>query len=36
VPEIRAFFDRFGSRLPAELSKSLDALAQRLGVSAPA
>ncbi len=36
VPEIRAFFDRFGDRLPRELSGSLDALAQRLGVAATA
>jgi phosphoenolpyruvate carboxykinase (GTP) len=36
VPEIRAFFDRFGGRLPAELSESLDKLAQRLGVTASA
>ena len=36
LPEIRGFFDRFGSRLPAELSGSLDALAERLGVAASA
>ncbi|MBI4277840.1 MAG: phosphoenolpyruvate carboxykinase (GTP) [Armatimonadetes bacterium] len=36
VPEIRAFFDRFGERLPPPLSHSLDALAQRLGVTATA
>jgi len=36
VPEIRAFFDRFGARLPAEMNRSLDALAQRLGVTASA
>jgi phosphoenolpyruvate carboxykinase (GTP) len=30
VPEIRAFFDRFGSRLPAELGKALDALDDQL------
>jgi len=36
VPEIRAFFDRFGDRLPGSLSDSLDALAQRLGVTATA
>jgi len=36
VPEIRAFFDRFGDRLPPQLSDSLDALAQRLGVTASA
>ena len=26
VPEIRAFFDRFGDRLPAELSRALESL----------
>jgi phosphoenolpyruvate carboxykinase (GTP) len=36
VPEIRAFFDSFGDRLPRELNASLDILAQRLGVPAPA
>jgi phosphoenolpyruvate carboxykinase (GTP) len=36
VPEIRAFYDRFGGRLPAELNESLDKLAQRLGVTASA
>jgi phosphoenolpyruvate carboxykinase (GTP) len=30
VPEIRAFFDRFGDRLPRSLNQSLDALAQQL------
>jgi phosphoenolpyruvate carboxykinase (GTP) len=30
VPEIRAFFDRFGSRLPQSLNQSLDALSQQL------
>jgi phosphoenolpyruvate carboxykinase (GTP) len=30
VPEIRAFFDKFGDRLPAELSRSLDSLADEL------
>jgi phosphoenolpyruvate carboxykinase (GTP) len=34
VPEIRAFFDRFGERLPPALAASLDALAQRLGIGA--
>jgi phosphoenolpyruvate carboxykinase (GTP) len=34
VPEIRAFFDRFGERLPAELRHSLDALAQQLSTAA--
>jgi len=27
VPEIRAFFDRFGDRLPPELGRALDSLA---------
>jgi phosphoenolpyruvate carboxykinase (GTP) len=36
VPEIRAFFDRFGDRLPPEMNRALDALAQRLGVVASA
>jgi phosphoenolpyruvate carboxykinase (GTP) len=36
VPEIRAFFEKFGDRLPRELSESLDALTQRLGVAASA
>ncbi len=36
VPEIRAFLDRFGERLPAEIDKALDSLAQRLGVVASA
>jgi len=36
VPEIRGFFDRFGERLPLELNASLDRLAQKLGVNAPA
>jgi phosphoenolpyruvate carboxykinase (GTP) len=30
VPEIRAFFDRFGTRLPQRLGESLDQLAGRL------
>jgi phosphoenolpyruvate carboxykinase (GTP) len=30
VPEIRAFFDRFGDRLPDSLDRSLDALSQQL------
>jgi phosphoenolpyruvate carboxykinase (GTP) len=34
VPEIRAFFDRFGSRLPAQLDQSLEALARRVGAVA--
>jgi phosphoenolpyruvate carboxykinase (GTP) len=36
IPEMRAFFDKFGDRLPRALSESLDALAQRLGVTAQA
>jgi len=36
VPGIRAFFDRFGDRLPSEMNRSLDGLAQRLSVVAPA
>ena len=36
VPEIRAFFEKFGDRLPKPLSESLDGLAQRLGVVASA
>ncbi len=34
VPEIRAFFERFGARLPEAMTRSLDGLAQRLGVTA--
>ncbi len=30
VPEIRAFFDRFGDRLPRSLNRSLDVLSQQL------
>ena len=30
VPEIRAFFDRFGDRLPDSLNRSLDVLSQQL------
>jgi phosphoenolpyruvate carboxykinase (GTP) len=30
VPEIRAFFDRFGDRLPASLGRSLDVLSEQL------
>jgi phosphoenolpyruvate carboxykinase (GTP) len=30
VPEIRAFFDRFGSKVPASLNRSLDALASQV------
>jgi phosphoenolpyruvate carboxykinase (GTP) len=36
VPEIRAFFERFGSRLPEAMTRSLDTLAQRLGVTTTA
>jgi phosphoenolpyruvate carboxykinase (GTP) len=36
VPEIRAFFDRFGDRLPPSLNHALDGLSQRLGVVASA
>ena len=36
VPEIRAFFEKFGDRLPKQLSESLDGLAHRLGVVASA
>jgi phosphoenolpyruvate carboxykinase (GTP) len=34
VPEIRAFFDRFGDRLPGSLGRSLDALSQQLTTAA--
>jgi len=34
LPEVRAFFDRFGDRLPRPMSRSLEELAQRLGVGA--
>jgi phosphoenolpyruvate carboxykinase (GTP) len=33
VPEIRAFFDRFGDRLPRELHRSLDTLSQQLATT---
>jgi phosphoenolpyruvate carboxykinase (GTP) len=36
VPDIRAFLDRFGGRLPASLNRSLEGLTQRLGVTASA
>ncbi|MGE0452450.1 MAG: phosphoenolpyruvate carboxykinase (GTP) [Vicinamibacteria bacterium] len=36
VPEMRAFFDRFGRHLPHELSSELESLSQRLGVEATA
>jgi phosphoenolpyruvate carboxykinase (GTP) len=34
VPEIRAFFDRFGDRLPRDLDASLERLAKRVGATA--
>jgi phosphoenolpyruvate carboxykinase (GTP) len=34
VPEIRAFFDRFGARLPGELTRGLHALEQQLATAA--
>ncbi len=34
VPEIRAFFDRFGARLPGELTRGLQALEQQLATAA--
>jgi phosphoenolpyruvate carboxykinase (GTP) len=33
VPEIRAFFDRFGDRLPESLSRSLDTLANQISTT---
>ncbi len=33
IPEIRAFFDRFGNRLPASLNRSLDVLSQQLATT---
>jgi phosphoenolpyruvate carboxykinase (GTP) len=33
VPALRAFFDRFGSRLPSELGRALDTLAQQLATT---
>ncbi len=36
VPEIRAFFGKFGSKLPRELDQSLEALARRVGAVANA
>jgi phosphoenolpyruvate carboxykinase (GTP) len=33
VPEIRAFFERFGDRIPKPLVRSLDALAQQLATA---
>jgi phosphoenolpyruvate carboxykinase (GTP) len=34
VPEIRAFFERFGAHLPAELGRALDALGHQLSTTA--
>jgi len=34
VPEIRAFFERFGDRLPVELSQALESLAQHVTAAA--
>jgi phosphoenolpyruvate carboxykinase (GTP) len=34
LPEIRAFFDRFGDTLPPELPRSLEGLSRRLKVPA--
>jgi phosphoenolpyruvate carboxykinase (GTP) len=33
VPEIRAFFERFGDRVPEPLVRSLDTLAQQLATA---
>jgi phosphoenolpyruvate carboxykinase (GTP) len=33
VPEIRAFFERFGDRIPVSLTRSLDTLAQQLATA---
>jgi phosphoenolpyruvate carboxykinase (GTP) len=33
IPEIRAFFDKFGDRLPEELSRSLDSLSNELATA---
>jgi phosphoenolpyruvate carboxykinase (GTP) len=33
VPEIRAFFDRFEGRLPAELSRALESLSQQVATT---
>ena len=33
VPEIRAFFERFGDRIPEPLVRSLDSLAQQLAAT---
>jgi GTP-dependent phosphoenolpyruvate carboxykinase len=30
VPELRAFFDQFGDRVPAELKRALAALSEQL------
>jgi phosphoenolpyruvate carboxykinase (GTP) len=34
VPEIRGFFDRFGTRLPAELTRGLASLERELATAA--
>ena len=34
VPEIRGFFDRFGARLPSELSRGLASLERELATAA--
>jgi len=34
VPEIRGFFERFGARLPAELSRGLSSLERELATAA--
>lgn len=36
LPEMRAFFDRFGDRLPAELTRACEKLANELGAALPA
>ncbi|HVR71294.1 MAG TPA: phosphoenolpyruvate carboxykinase domain-containing protein, partial [Vicinamibacteria bacterium] len=33
VPEMHAFFDRFGARLPAELGRALDTLGDQLATA---
>jgi phosphoenolpyruvate carboxykinase (GTP) len=35
IPAIREFFAKFGARLPVEMNRAVDDLAQRLGVAAP-
>jgi len=34
VPEMRAFFDRFGTHLPEEMTRGLEALEQQLQTTA--